>query len=97
VQGYTNFANAREMGFRPRLTGAWVSESKNRPFSFNTELTAYVELELGRTKPWMPPTSTSTELFFSTRGFPATVGRLKAAAQALDAIGTFLAERLQAP
>ena len=29
-------------------------------------------------------------------GFPASVGRLKAAAQALDAIGTFLAARLQA-
>jgi monoterpene epsilon-lactone hydrolase len=29
-------------------------------------------------------------------GFPASVGRLKAAAQALDAIGAFLAERLQA-
>lgn len=30
-------------------------------------------------------------------GFPASIGRLKAAAQALDAIGAFLAERLQAP
>jgi monoterpene epsilon-lactone hydrolase len=29
-------------------------------------------------------------------GFPASIGRLKAAAQALDAIGAFLAERLQA-
>ena len=29
-------------------------------------------------------------------GFPASIGRLKAAAQALDAIGPFLAERLQA-
>ncbi|HET9401868.1 MAG TPA: alpha/beta hydrolase [Candidatus Acidoferrales bacterium] len=29
-------------------------------------------------------------------GFPASIGRLKAAAQALDAIGVFLAERLQA-
>ena len=29
-------------------------------------------------------------------GFPASVGRLKAAAQALDAIGAFLAERLKA-
>ena len=29
-------------------------------------------------------------------GFPASVGKLKAAAQALDAIGAFLAERLQA-
>jgi monoterpene epsilon-lactone hydrolase len=29
-------------------------------------------------------------------GFPASIGRLKAAAQALDAIGIFLAERLQA-
>jgi monoterpene epsilon-lactone hydrolase len=29
-------------------------------------------------------------------GFPGSVGRLKAAAQALDAIGAFLAERLQA-
>ena len=29
-------------------------------------------------------------------GFPARIGRLKAAAQALDAIGAFLAERLQA-
>ena len=28
-------------------------------------------------------------------GFPASIGRLKAAAQALDAIGAFLAERLQ--
>lgn len=30
-------------------------------------------------------------------GFPASIGRLKAAAQALDAIGAFLAERLRAP
>ena len=30
-------------------------------------------------------------------GFPANVGRLKAAAPALDAVGAFLAERLQAP
>jgi len=30
-------------------------------------------------------------------GFPGSIGRLKAAAQALDAIGTFLAERLQTP
>jgi len=29
-------------------------------------------------------------------GFPGSIGRLKAAAQALDAIGAFLAERLQA-
>jgi monoterpene epsilon-lactone hydrolase len=29
-------------------------------------------------------------------GFPASIGRLRAAAQALDAIGAFLAERLQA-
>jgi epsilon-lactone hydrolase len=29
-------------------------------------------------------------------GFPASIGRLKAAAQALDAVGTFLAERLLA-
>ena len=29
-------------------------------------------------------------------GFPASIGRLKAAAQALDAVGAFLAERLQA-
>ena len=29
-------------------------------------------------------------------GFPASIGRLKATAQALDAIGAFLAERLQA-
>ena len=29
-------------------------------------------------------------------GFPASIGRLKAAAQALDAIGAFLAERLTA-
>jgi hypothetical protein len=29
-------------------------------------------------------------------GFPGSVGRLKAAAQALDAIGVFLAERLRA-
>jgi monoterpene epsilon-lactone hydrolase len=29
-------------------------------------------------------------------GFPVNIGRLKAAAEALDAIGTFLAERLQA-
>ena len=29
-------------------------------------------------------------------GFPASVGKLKAAAQALDAVGAFLAERLQA-
>jgi epsilon-lactone hydrolase len=29
-------------------------------------------------------------------GFPASIGRLKAAAQALDAIGAFLAEKLQA-
>jgi acetyl esterase/lipase len=29
-------------------------------------------------------------------GFPGSMGRLKAAAQALDAIGAFLAERLQA-
>jgi len=29
-------------------------------------------------------------------GFPGSVGRLKAAAQALDAIGAFLAERLKA-
>jgi monoterpene epsilon-lactone hydrolase len=29
-------------------------------------------------------------------GFPASIGRSKAAAQALDAIGAFLAERLQA-
>ena len=29
-------------------------------------------------------------------GFPASIGRLKAAAQALDAIGTFLTERLKA-
>jgi len=28
-------------------------------------------------------------------GFPASIGRLKAAAQALDAIGAFLAERLK--
>ena len=28
-------------------------------------------------------------------GFPASVGRLKAAAQALDAIGAFLAERFK--
>ena len=28
-------------------------------------------------------------------GFPGSIGRLKAAAQALNAIGTFLAERLQ--
>jgi acetyl esterase/lipase len=27
-------------------------------------------------------------------GFPASIGRLKAAAQALDAVGAFLAERL---
>jgi hypothetical protein len=27
-------------------------------------------------------------------GFPASIGRLKAAAQALDAIGAFLTERL---
>jgi acetyl esterase/lipase len=30
-------------------------------------------------------------------GFPASIGRLKAAAEALDAIGAFLADRLQAP
>jgi acetyl esterase/lipase len=30
-------------------------------------------------------------------GFPGSIGRLKAAAQSLDAIGDFLAERLQAP
>jgi epsilon-lactone hydrolase len=30
-------------------------------------------------------------------GFPGSIGRLKAAAQALDAIGTFLADRLQTP
>ncbi|THD83364.1 MAG: alpha/beta hydrolase [Phenylobacterium sp.] len=30
-------------------------------------------------------------------GFPASVGRLKAAAQALDAVGAYLAERLRAP
>jgi acetyl esterase/lipase len=29
-------------------------------------------------------------------GFPTSIGRLKAAAQALDAIGTFLAVRLKA-
>ncbi len=29
-------------------------------------------------------------------GFPGSIGRLEAAAQALDAIGAFLAERLQA-
>jgi epsilon-lactone hydrolase len=29
-------------------------------------------------------------------GFPGSIGRLKAAAQALDAIGIFLAERLHA-
>jgi acetyl esterase/lipase len=29
-------------------------------------------------------------------GFPGSVGKLKAAAQALDAIGTFLVERWQA-
>jgi len=29
-------------------------------------------------------------------GFPAIIGMVKASAQALDAIGTFLAERLQA-
>jgi len=29
-------------------------------------------------------------------GFPANVGRVKAAAQALDAIGVFLTEKLQA-
>jgi acetyl esterase/lipase len=29
-------------------------------------------------------------------GFPASVGMIKASAQALDAIGTFLSERLQA-
>jgi len=29
-------------------------------------------------------------------GFPGSIGRLKAAAQALDAIGAFLAERLRA-
>jgi len=29
-------------------------------------------------------------------GFPGSVGRLKAAAQALDAVGVFLAERLRA-
>lgn len=28
-------------------------------------------------------------------GFPANIGRLKAAAQALDAVGAFLADRLQ--
>jgi len=28
-------------------------------------------------------------------GFPGTIGRLKAAEQALDAIGTFLTKRLQ--
>jgi epsilon-lactone hydrolase len=28
-------------------------------------------------------------------GFPASIGRLKAAAQALDTIGAFLAERLK--
>jgi len=28
-------------------------------------------------------------------GFPASIGRLKAAAQALDAIGAFLTERLR--
>jgi len=32
-----------------------------------------------------------------SHGFPASIGRLKAAAQALDAIGAFLAERLKAP
>jgi epsilon-lactone hydrolase len=30
-------------------------------------------------------------------GFPGSIGKLKAAAQALDAVGAFLAERLQAP
>jgi len=30
-------------------------------------------------------------------GFPASIGKLKAAAQALDAVGAFLTERLQAP
>jgi monoterpene epsilon-lactone hydrolase len=29
-------------------------------------------------------------------GFPGSIGKLKAAAQALDAIGTFLVERRQA-
>jgi len=29
-------------------------------------------------------------------GFPASVGMIKASAQSLDAIGTFLSERLQA-
>jgi monoterpene epsilon-lactone hydrolase len=28
-------------------------------------------------------------------GFPASIGKLKAAAQALDAVGVFLSERLQ--
>ena len=30
-------------------------------------------------------------------GFPTNIGRLKAAAQSLDAVGAFLTERLQAP
>jgi epsilon-lactone hydrolase len=30
-------------------------------------------------------------------GFPGSIGKLKASAQALDAIGRFVAERLQAP
>ena len=30
-------------------------------------------------------------------GFPGSIGKLRAAAQALDAVGAFLAERLQAP
>ena len=32
-----------------------------------------------------------------SHGFPASSGKLKAAAQALDAVGAFLAEKLQAP